>query len=207
MATVQLAQANAALAGVKANISYTQIRSPFAGVVQARRVNEGDFVGPGMPLVEVEEQGAMEFTGSVSESEAKALKIGQSVPFEAEGKAGLVHITGLSTGGDPISHRGSIRARVSKGGEGLRSGTFGRLKIAATTKSSEELFVPKSALVLRGELSGVYVAKDGKAQLRWLSLGEAQGDLYPVRAGLAKEEAVIDAPGELRDGQAVEVVR
>ena len=34
MANVQLAQANAALAGVKANISYTQIRSPFSGVVQ-----------------------------------------------------------------------------------------------------------------------------------------------------------------------------
>jgi len=207
-ATVQLAQANAALAGVKANLGYTQIRSPFGGVVQARRVNEGDFVGPGMPLVEVEGQGAMEFTGSVSEAEAKGLKIGQSLPFEVEGKQGIAQITGLSTGGDPTSHRGSIRARVAKGGEGLRSGTFGRLKLpGSVSKDLTERFVPKSALVQRGELNGVFIAKDGKAQLRWLSLGEVQGDRIPVRAGLAKGEQVIDTPADLKDGQPVEVVK
>lgn len=209
MATVQLAQANAALAGVKANIAYTQIRSPFAGVVQTRRVNEGDFVGPGMPLVEVEGQGAMEFTGSVSEGEAKGLKIGQTLPFEVEGKTGLAQITGLSTGGDPTSHRGSIRARVAKGGDGLRSGAFGRLKLAsgASKVITDERFVAKSSLVQRGELNGVFVVKDGKAELRWLSLGEPQGDRIPVRAGLAKGELVIDAPGELKDGQPIEVTK
>jgi RND family efflux transporter MFP subunit len=109
MAQVQLAQAKASLAGVQANIGYTQIRAPFAGVVQTRRVNDGDFVGPGMPLIDMEGQGAMEFTGSVSEAEAEGLKIGQSLPFEADGKSGMAQITGLATGGDPVSHRGTIR--------------------------------------------------------------------------------------------------
>jgi RND family efflux transporter MFP subunit len=207
-ATVQLAQANAALAAVKANLGYTQIRSPFGGVVQARRVNEGDFVGPGMPLVDMEGQGAMEFTGSVSEAEAKGLRIGQSLPFEVDGRQGMAQITGLSTGGDPTSHRGSIRARVAKGGEGLRSGAFGRLKLPGSVSMDHtERFVPKGAIVQRGELNGVFVAKDGKAELRWLSLGEPQGDRIPVRAGLAKGERVIDAPAELRDGQPIEVVK
>lgn len=209
LATVQLAQANAALAGVKANLSYTQIRSPFAGVVQARRVNEGDFVGPGMPLVEVEGQGAMEFTGSVSQREAKGLKLGQTVPFDVDGKTGLAQFTGLATGGDPTSHRGSLRARITKGGEGLRSGAFGRLKLSsgAIQESDPERFVAKSALVQRGELNGVFVLKNGKAELRWLSLGDAQGDHLPVRAGLVKGEAVIDVPGNLLDGQPVEVTK
>jgi membrane fusion protein, multidrug efflux system len=207
MAQVNLAQAQAALAGVKANLSYTQIRSPFAGVVQVRRVNEGDFVGPGMPLVEVEGQGALEFTGSVSETEAKGLKVGMSLPFEVEGRSGLAQITGLATGGDPVSHRGSIRARVVKGGEGLRSGAFGRLKVPGTAAPSSERFVSKNSLVQRGELNGVFVLVNGRAELRWLSLGEPQGDRYPVRAGLAKGDLVIDQPGELRDGQPVEVLK
>ncbi len=207
MATVNLAQANAALAGVKANLGYTQIRAPFAGVVQARRVNDGDFVGPGMPLVELEGQGAMEFTGSLSEAEAKGLKIGQSLPFELDGKTGLAQITGLATGGDPVSHRASLRARVAKGGEGLRSGAFGRLKLPITVKKDDGISVPRTALVERGELSGVFVAKNGKAELRWLSLGEAQGSRVPVRAGLAKGEQIIDAPGDLRDGQPIEVAK
>ncbi len=207
-ANVQLAQARAGLAVVKASIGYTQIRSPFAGVVQSRRVSEGDFVAPGMPLVEVEGQGAMEFTGSLSEGEAKGLRIGQNLSFEVDGKTGVAQITGLSTGGDPISHRGSLRARVVKGGEGLRSGAFGRLKLPGMNgPASPELSVSRSALVQRGELNGVFVVKDGKAELRWISLGAGQGDRIPVRAGLVQGEPVIDAPGGLRDGQPVEVTK
>jgi len=61
--------------------------------------------------------------------------------------------------------------------------------------------------VQRGELSGVFVAKDGRAQLRWLSLGERQGDRYPVRAGLQINELIINYPDTLRDGQPIEVAK
>ncbi|BDU73472.1 efflux RND transporter periplasmic adaptor subunit [Mesoterricola silvestris] len=202
MAATNLAQAQAGLAGVKANLAYTQIRAPFAGVVQSRMVNEGAFVGPGQPLIELEGQGALELEGSVSEQEAKALRMGLKVPFEAEGRSGSAEITALSTGGDPVSHRGTVRARIL-GAAGFRSGSFARIKVPGAAQ--EGLSVPTSALVVRGELSGVFVARDGKAELRWLSLGDARGGAVAVRAGLKAGEAVIDAPGALVDGQPIEV--
>lgn len=208
MAETQLAQAQAGLAGVKANIAYTQIRAPFAGVVQAKHVSDGDFVGPGMPLVDLEGQGSLELQATVSESESKGLKTGQVLPFESEGHTGTAQITALAPGGDPISHRSSLRARVLKGGGDLRTGSFARLRLPlAAMTEAPELSVPRSALVQRGELNGVFVIKDGKAQLRWLSLGEAQGDRFPVKAGLAKGESVVDQPGGLKDGQPVEVAQ
>ena len=208
MARTQLAQAQAGLAQVKANLAYTRIRAPFSGVVQARRINDGDFVGPGSPLVELEGQGALELVGSVSEAEARGLKLGQKLPFEAEGLKGEAVVTALATGGDPVSHRGALRARVIQPREGLRSGSFARLRLPSVPASpAGDITVPASALVQRGELTGVFVVRDGKAELRWLSLGERQGDRYPVRAGLSKGEAVIDAPGALRDGQRVEVAQ
>ena len=66
--------------------------------------------------------------------------------------------------------------------------------------------VPRSALVQRGDLTGVFVAENGRARLRWLSLGEMSESDVVVRAGLAPSESVIDAPGSLRDEQAVEIV-
>lgn len=208
MARTQLAQAQAGLAQVKANLAYTRIRAPFSGVVQARRINDGDFVGPGSPLVELEGQGALELVGSVSEAEARGLKLGQKLPFEAEGLKGEAAVTALATGGDPVSHRGALRARVIQPREGLRSGSFARLRLpSAPTSPAGDVTVPASALVQRGELIGVFVVREGRAELRWLSLGERQGDRYPVRAGLSKGEAVIDAPGALRDGQRVEVAQ
>ena len=205
-ANTQLAQARAAVEQVKGNLAYTQIRAPFAGVVQNRMVSEGAFAGPGTPLVEVEGLGALELDGSLSEAEAKGLRIGLSVPFETGTQGGTAVLTALAAGGDPVSHRGAFRARVLKGGEALRSGAFARIKLPGVQTASDVL-VPRSALVLRGELSGVFVARDGRAELRWLSLGEAQGDRYPVRAGLVQGEAVIDQPGTLVDGQPIEVVR
>ena len=208
MAKTQLAQAQAGVEQVKANISYTQIRAPFAGVVQSRMVNEGTFAGPGMPLLEMEGLGAMELDGAVSESEAKGLKVGMSLGFLAGSQAGTALITALATGGDPVSHRGTLRARIQTGGENLRTGTFARLRLpGAPVQPAAGTFIPRSALVTRGDLSGVFVAKDGKAEMRWLSLGEAQGDRFPVRAGLEGNDLVIDQPGTLSDGQPIEVTK
>jgi RND family efflux transporter MFP subunit len=207
LARTQLAQAQAALAQARANLAYTRIRAPFAGVVQARLVNDGAFAGPGTPLLELEGRGDLELDGSVSEAEAKGLKIGARVPFEADGRTGLAEITALAAGGDPVSHRGALRARIVKGGENLRTGTFARIQLPGAPRTGAGPSVPRSALVARGELTGVFVARDGRAELHWLSLGEPQGDRVPVRAGLAPGLGVIDRPEGLADGQPIEVVK
>ena len=124
------------------------------------------------------------------------------VKFYSEGVDGEAQITGMAPGGDPYSHKGTLRAKVLKP-KGLRQGSFAR--ILASGLTVEGLSVPRTALVQRGELSGVFIAKDGHAELRWLSLGEATGSFLPVRSGLKQGEQVIDHPGALQDGQPIEV--
>ena len=87
-AQVQVAQAQAGVSSLKANIAYTQIHAPFAGVVQSRKVNEGDFVAPGMPLLELVGEGEQEWVATLSEAEAKLMKQGLKVRFETEGTTG-----------------------------------------------------------------------------------------------------------------------
>ena len=206
-AQAQRAQAAAALAGTRASLAYTQLRAPFDGVVQARRVSAGDFVGPGQPLVEIEGAG-LEVQATLSEDEAGSLHIGQKINFEADGRHGEAEITALTPGGDTLSHRRALRARVTDGVSKFRSGAFVRMQILGGVQPSQptQRRLPKSALVQRGDLTGVFVAENGHARLRWLSLGEASSNDVVVRAGLSLNEAVIDAPGSLRDEQAVEIV-
>jgi RND family efflux transporter MFP subunit len=206
MAGAQRAQAEAAVAAARANLAYSEIRAPFAGTVQARRVEPGDMVGPGQPMVELEGD-ELELGASLSSAEARGLAVGATLPFATSGGRGEAVVTALTQGGDPVSHRRGLRARVkSFAGEGeLRSGTFARLEVPAVAGLPAGVWLPRSALVSRGDLTGVFVAESGRATLRWLALGEPAGDLVGVRAGLAAGEAVVDAPGALRDGQAVEV--
>lgn len=206
-ATAQRAQAEGAVAAARSTLGYTQLRAPFAGAVTARRVNPGDFVGPGQPLVEVEGDG-LELVASVTAAEARGLAVGSVLPFEAAGVRGEAEIVGLTPGGDPLSHRRAVRARVRSTSGPLRSGAFARLRVpgdGAKPAPDADVWVPRTALVERGDLTGVFVAAAGRAELRWVSLGEAAGDAVAIRAGVRPGEAIVDAPGALRDGQAVEV--
>jgi RND family efflux transporter MFP subunit len=205
MASAQRAQADAAVAAARANLAYSQIRAPFAGTVQARRTDPGDLVGPGQPLVELEGD-ALELVASLSEGEARGLAVGSRLRFEAGPASGTAVVTALTPGGDPLSHRRGLRALVKTSEGELRSGTFARLAVPGAAAPRTEVYVPKSALVERGDLTGVFVAANGRAELRWISPGEPAGELVPVRAGVRPGETVVDAPGALRDGQAVEVV-
>jgi hypothetical protein len=86
----------------------------------------------------------------------------------------------------------------------LRSGAFARIEVPATG-SPTGIWLPRSAFVERGDLTGVFVAAGQRAELRWVSVGEAIGDRVAVRAGVRGGERIIDAPGALRDGQEIEV--
>jgi RND family efflux transporter MFP subunit len=204
-AQAQRAQARAAVAAARASLTHTELRAPFAGVIQARRVEPGDLVGPGQPLVELEGD-ALELEASLSEDEATGLATGQRLRFRAGDRDATAVITSLTPGGDALSHRRGLRARVVGAPAGLRSGTFARLEVPSAGAAPAAAWVPRSAVVVRGDLTGVFVAAAGRAELRWIAVGEPVGDHVPVRAGLAPADRVIDAPGALRDGQEIEVV-
>ena len=202
VASAQRAQAQAAVQASRTSLQYTELRAPFAGFVQARRVEPGDLVGPGQPLVTVE-GAALELAASLSEDEARELAVGSHLRFQAGGLDGDAQITALTPGADPVSHRRSLKARVV-GAPSLRSGAFARILLTGRPGEAGA-WVPRSALVERGDLTGVFVVDGGRAQLRWISPGEPVGDAVPVKAGLAAGEKVVDRPGSLRDGQDIEV--
>jgi RND family efflux transporter MFP subunit len=202
-AVAQRAQAEGAVSAARATLSYAELRAPFAGTVQARKVEPGDLVGPGQPLVELDGEG-LELQASLSPAEARGIAVGTALRFEAGDARGTAVVTALAEGGDPLSRRRALRARVSEVEGELRSGGFARLALPQAIGGG--VWVPRTALVSRGDLDGVFVAREGRAELRWISLGERVGERVRVQAGLRAEEVVVDAPGALRDGAAVAVL-
>jgi RND family efflux transporter MFP subunit len=200
----QRALAQAQSANAHASVAYTAIRAPFDGVVQAKRVQPGDMVSSGQPLLELE-GGGLEIAASVSEEESQRVHKGEHLQFEIAGHRGEAEVVALAPSGDAASHRGLVRARLIEPAS-FRAGSFARLRLPTGSSSNQSVWVPSSALVERGDLTGVFVAQGGRAELRWLSLGKAEGGMVAVRAGLRAGELVINAPGVLRDGQPVEVV-
>jgi len=197
------ALAEAQSAAARSAVAYTEIRAPFDSIVQSKRVQPGDFVTPGQPLLELV-GGGLEIAVSVSEEEVRGIRNGDRLQFEAADHRGEAEVIAIAPGGDVASHRGMLRASLREPAS-LRPGSFARLRLPGGANAQRGVQVPRSALVQRGDLTGVFIVQGGRAELRWLSLGAAEGDVIQVRAGVHAGELVVNPPGELRDGQLVEV--
>jgi len=67
------------------------------------------------------------------------------------------------------------------------------------------LFVPPAALIRRGQLEILFVATEGKAQMRWVRTGKQTAEGIEILAGLVPgETVVVEGAGLLRDGQALQ---
>jgi RND family efflux transporter MFP subunit len=191
------------------NLSYAVLRSPFPGVLAARKVDVGDVVSPGQPLVEIEGRSGLELRATLSGPESQSLRPGATVEARVDGIAEplRVRVTALSPAGDPATHRFELRADLPAlpASSGLRSGLFARLVLPSVTGTQGDgsLTVPAAAIFQRGGLTGVFVADQATARLRWIAPGAPAGDRIEVRAGLAAGERVVIDPGDLSDGDPI----
>jgi RND family efflux transporter MFP subunit len=98
----------------------------------------------------------------------------------------------------------TVEAEVENGEGLLKPGQFATVRIQQPV-SQPAVLVPARAVV-RGEgtTARVFVIKDGRAQERLVQLGQTEGELVEVRAGVAADELVATSNLEnLSDGAAV----
>ena len=87
----------------------------------------------------------------------------------------------------------------------LRSGLFGRAQFSRGER--QVLLIPRSAVVERGQLQGIYVLDQNKvANLRYVTLGKSSGTEVEVLAGLQDGERLVAKPGAVDlNGKRIEV--
>ena len=205
--TAAASGARAQLTGAKDNLSYAALRAPFAGRVASRRVNLGDVVNPGMPLIEIEGEGGLELRATVDSEIAATLRPGSKVKAVVDGQPAPLTATviAVAPSGDATTHRFELKADLP-GASGLRAGLFARLLVPGVA-TEPRLTVPAAALFERGGLTGLFVASDGKARLRWVAPGARDGDTVEIRAGVEAGERVVLDPAGLTDGALVKETR
>ena len=204
--TAAASAAEAQVSAARDALSYSSLRAPFAGRVAARRVNLGDVVSTGSPLVEIEGEGGLELKATVESAVAAALRPGARLKALVDGQAAplAATVSAIAPAGDPTTHRVELKADLPAAA-GLRAGLFARLLVPGVV-AEPTLLVPAAAVFERGGLSGVFVAAEGKARLRWIAAGARAGERLEVRAGLEAGEQVVLDPGDLADGAALRVV-
>ena len=197
MARAELAQARASLALAQTSLGYTRIRAPFAGLVTERKADPGTMASPGMAIFTLEDTRNYRLEVTVDESDVRLVHLGQSASVNVDA-LGNLEITGRAVqivpAADPGSRSFLVKIELPKDGH-LRSGLFGRAQFARGERSA--LLLPRSAVVERGQLQGVYVLDSEQvAGLHYITLGRTSGQQVESLSGLEGGEKIVASPGD-----------
>jgi RND family efflux transporter MFP subunit len=210
MAKARLEAARQMKNEVDAQFSYANIRAPFSGIVTNTFIDEGDMANPGMPLIQVESPGHFEVKAMVPETEISMIKkntevdvLVKSINKSVKGKVTEISTSARNTGGQYL-----VTVKLAKTEVPILSGMFATVKFPVESLAeTATVLIPKKALIVNGQLSGVYtVSQSNTAILRWLRLGRTFDNQVEVLSGLNKNESyIVSAEGKLYNGAKITI--
>lgn len=200
------AQVNALQAQTRAaqtQSGFFVLNAPYAGVVSEVPVTLGDMAMPGRPLITLHDPSALRITAAVPQTLLAGLSAGAlGVRYEVPGLPSLkgpqaaTQVQLLPTV-DAATHTAQLRVALPASVVGAAPGMFARvwLPVSGAAAQAPRLYVPASAVVRRGEMTGLYVVDaQGAARLRQVRLGGTAGDRVEVLSGVSQGEQVATEP-------------
>lgn len=196
-AKARVAAAKQMRSEVNANLSYSSLTAPFAGVVTQKLSEVGSIVTPGMPILTIEQNAILQVSASIAESDISHIHLGdvaiiqiKSTSQRLDGKVIQINPSSQFTGGQY-----NVKISIPGTRNDIYAGMFASISIPVkdTRQSKTDVaLIPLSAIINRDELTGIYtVSANHTALLRWIRLGKTYGDKIEVITGLSKDEKFI----------------
>jgi len=156
----QLEAARAVLASIELDIANTQIRSPFAGIVNDLPLSKGALADRGDVIAELVDDSSFEVSAQAAQQTVESLEVGQDVTVKLiTGKLLPGKLTYISSVADSQSRSFKVEAKVDNPGKSIAAGVSA--SVIVPVAKIEAAFLTPSALVLGddGEL-GVKIVAD-----------------------------------------------
>ena len=197
-AKAKVAAAKQMRSEVNAVLSYSSLTTPLSGVVTQKLAEVGSIANPGIPILTIEQDGVLQVSASVAESDISKIHLGdvaniqiKSTGTSLDGKIIQINPSSQFTSGQYIVKIG-IPETARKD---IYTGMFASVSIPVKDipeVKNDVILVPLSAIINRDELTGIYtVSVNNTALLRWVRLGKTYGDKVEVISGLSKDEKFI----------------
>ncbi len=198
------------VAEAELRLSKTTIRAPFAGRITVRTVETGQHVRPGEALFTIADFDPLVAVIHLPEKDVLALKPGRDARITLKADE-AVRFRGRIRQISPVVDLATGTVKVTVEAlrpfpESVRPGGFVTIDIVRETLPAA-LLLPRQAVLRELQSAHVFVAKNGVAEKRSVTLGLEEGDRVEVRSGLAAGERVIVAgQGSLRHGSPVKAI-
>lgn len=205
--TAALAAARAMLAEAEAQEAYAVVKAPFAGLITHRTIDAGDLAGPGQPLLTLVAPGALKVVADIPAHRAGQIRVGDRVRIQLPDATVLdASITRSVAALGQGSRTFRVEATLADAPANVMPGLYARLEVRREGEGPR--WLPTDAIVVRGQLRGVYTVEADTLRLRWVRLGQERDGAVELLAGPVGELIVVRRPAaDLFDGQAVSASR
>ncbi|MCH9650531.1 MAG: efflux RND transporter periplasmic adaptor subunit [Deltaproteobacteria bacterium] len=198
--------AQARLASAQLQLDKSTVRAPWAGQVNTRHIEVGDFVAPGQPVFELIDASRMKVRAPAPAADVPFLENGAAVTLRLDNSQQPPvsgKIVRLAAELDRSSRTLDVEAEIPNPRGTLKPGMYGRLEVVRQTLPAA-ILAPLDALLDLGGRSAVFVVRDGQARRVEIDTGPVIGENVVVEAGLKSgDRIVISGQAQLGDGQRV----
>ncbi|MAT51678.1 MAG: efflux transporter periplasmic adaptor subunit [Porticoccaceae bacterium] len=209
----ELAQARANAQARRSKLEQKTLRAPYAGRLGIRKVNIGQFVAAGDPMIALQSLDPVHLNFTLPEQWYPEVEAGLAVRVVVDALGSKV-FTGKITAVEPTidsnTRNFALQATLANPNKVLRPGMFARVEISLGEPHSV-LTVPRTAINFNPYGNSVFILsedKDGtlRAQQRLIQTGEVRGDVIAVSEGLELDEIVASSGLlKLRNGSLVNI--
>jgi membrane fusion protein (multidrug efflux system) len=216
-ATAQQKATEANVAEIRATIERKTIRAPFSGILGIRKVNLGQYLPAGSPVVSNQSLNPIYVNIGVPQQAAAQVRVGGKLRVTGEDVAGQVFtgtVTAIDSEVDETTRNIQIQSTLSNPEGKLRPGMFVQAELPLGA-SRPVIALPASAINYAPYGDSVFVItdlKDTKGQTyrgvrqQFVKVEGSRGDQVAVISGLNPgDEVVTSGVFKLRNGAAVQV--
>ncbi len=193
-AQFKAAQARAAVAGNQRG--YTSLLAEHDGLISAEQANTGDVLSAGQPVFSLAWSGAVDVITDVADSQVARIRPGASATVTLgalPGKSFSARVREVSPAADPQSRTYRVKVTLEQPDASLRLGMTGEVAIAPAREASaaQVMVLPATALFHQGDKPAVWIVRDGKLELRPVTVAGYGERSITLTQGVAAEDKVV----------------
>ena len=216
-ATAQQRQTEANVGEIRATIERKTIRAPFSGTLGIRKVNLGQYLSAGSPVVQLQALNPIYVNFGLPQQALGQVRVGRNLRVTSDDLAGKTftgRVTAIDSVVDAATRNVQVQATLANPEGKLQPGMFVQVEVALGA-GRPVVTLPASAISYAPYGDSVYVITDLKGpkgqvyrgvRQQFVKVEGSRGDQVGIVSGLNPgDEVVTSGVFKLRNGAAVQV--
>lgn len=190
-AVLQVQLLEAELKIVDVNISRTEIRAPFDGVLGLRNVSVGTLVSPSLIITTLRSVNPMKLDFSIPEKYSSLIQQNMNVTFTLQGSDEIYSAKVIATERsiDVETRNLSVRAIIESKNEAILPGAFADVKVPVAV-NKPVLMIPTQSIIPQAREKSVIINRNGVAQFVKVTTGIRKESFIEIIDGIQEGDTV-----------------